>query len=106
MYKNLDEMMTSLQNYKVYRSELSKALNSNKPDLPPILPYLGVYLRDITFADDGNPTITENNLLNFEKAQILGNKSPVTIVTYNRYRKYTTRNSHLSITKKSNHEFR
>jgi len=37
------------------------------------LPYLGVYLRDLTFIEEGNPTfLRENNLINYEKIQLVG----------------------------------
>jgi len=37
----------------------------------PIVPYLGLFLRDITFADDGNPTYLENGQINFRKVELL-----------------------------------
>ena len=48
LLKHLDELMSSKNNYKMYRSELSKSRKMARSDNPPILPYLGVYLRDLT----------------------------------------------------------
>lgn len=48
--------------YKNYRSALH---NSN----PPCIPYIGTYLSDLTFIDDGNKN-TINGLINFSKRQL------------------------------------
>ena len=34
--------------------------------------YIGVYLRDLTFVEEGNNTITEDNLINYEKIELVG----------------------------------
>jgi hypothetical protein len=69
--KSLDELMSSKINFKTYRSELASITESHKTDDPPILPYLGIYLRDLTFMDDGNPDYIEG-LLNFDKIRMIG----------------------------------
>jgi len=61
----LNEIMSTASNYKNYREELSKRSL-------PVLPYLGIYLRDITFIEDGN-TDTIKNAINYEKLCMLGN---------------------------------
>jgi len=33
---------------------------------PPLLPYIGVYLTDLTFIEDGNPNL-KGGLINFQK---------------------------------------
>lgn len=33
----------------------------------PTLPFLGLFLTDLTFIDDGNPDIRNNKLINFDK---------------------------------------
>lgn len=48
---------------QVYREELR---NCN----PPVLPYLGVYLTDLTFIEDGNKN-TVHGLINFNKRRLL-----------------------------------
>jgi hypothetical protein len=38
---------------------------------PPCIPFLGIYLQDLTFIEDGNPDIIKQstNLINFAKQQ-------------------------------------
>ena len=52
--------------YKAYR----ETLHSRHP---PIIPYIGVYLSDLTFLEDGNPNFTENNHVNFHKRIMISN---------------------------------
>ncbi|KAJ2658973.1 hypothetical protein IWW48_003771 [Coemansia sp. RSA 1200] len=49
MSKRLHEALDSDHNYANYRSVLHRSQ-------PPLLPFLGLYLTDLTFLDDGNPT--------------------------------------------------
>jgi len=57
------------QNFKNYRT-----LIISKPKETPLVPYLALYLRDITFITDGNPDFTEEGLINFEKMLLLGSR--------------------------------
>ncbi|KAE8264041.1 hypothetical protein A4X03_0g1235 [Tilletia caries] len=64
---NLDSLMrtmSSTKNFAYYRDLLHK-LN------PPCVPFLGVWLTDLTFIEDGNPDRlkTDNRLINFNKRQ-------------------------------------
>ncbi len=34
--------------------------------------FIGVYLRDLVFIEEGNNTITDNGLINFEKLMMIG----------------------------------
>lgn len=63
----MNTLMEHVNNYANYRASL-------KTVKLPALPYLGVYLRDIVFLDQGNPDyFGENNVtINFEKLQLLG----------------------------------
>jgi len=51
----------SEKNYKAYRETLRKATG-------PCVPYMGVFLQDLTFIEDGNPDFVKGTeLVNFEK---------------------------------------
>jgi len=56
--------MSPNSSYKNYRVTLAKASL-------PILPYIGTYLSDLTFIDDGNPDYTKKNLINFQKRELV-----------------------------------
>ncbi|KAL6078080.1 Ras guanine nucleotide exchange factor, variant 2 [Balamuthia mandrillaris] len=51
------------KNYSCYRERLH-SVN------PPLLPYLGVYLTDLTFIEDGNPDFI-GDLINFKKRELI-----------------------------------
>ncbi|KAJ3450582.1 ras guanine nucleotide exchange factor i-related [Anaeramoeba flamelloides] len=68
LWKNFDLIRDSLTNdhgYKIYRQMLEDC------ELPAI-PYLGVYLTDLTFISDGSPD-TIDGLINFSKRKLLFN---------------------------------
>jgi len=50
------------QSYKAFRAYLHSID-------PPAIPYLGVYLTDLTFIEDGNPDMLAGGLINFVKRQ-------------------------------------
>jgi hypothetical protein len=64
IYDMMKQMMAPTGSYKEYRSVLK---NAN----PPCLPYLGVYLTDLTFIEDGNSNYLDienrTDIINFEK---------------------------------------
>eukprot|EP01132_Coremiostelium_polycephalum_P009381 gene9381-11523_t len=62
--ENLEREMSCDGAYKIYRELL------HHTD-PPCVPYIGVYLTDLTFIEDGNPNIIGNNLINFSKYTLL-----------------------------------
>jgi len=59
--RELEAQLNHKGNYKVYRDLLRQST-------PPIIPYLGIYLTDLTFIEDGNPD-TIDGLVNFSKRQ-------------------------------------
>jgi len=64
MLESLNKVMHSSKNFSDYREMIHK-LN------PPCVPFLGVYLTDLTFIEDGNPDRlkTDERLINFGKRQ-------------------------------------
>ncbi|KAJ3215349.1 RasGEF [Dinochytrium kinnereticum] len=54
VWNTLNRTVSDEGSYRVYRHHIS-ALKDRKPESP-LLPYLGVNLKDLTFAEDGNPT--------------------------------------------------
>jgi len=88
--ENLESLMENKQNYKNYRERLERVQLTGESALPYLgmphhLPSLlvhnpdslhhhkkGVYLRDLTFVEEGNNTITEDNLINYEKIELVG----------------------------------
>jgi hypothetical protein len=66
-YTDMQHALDSNQSYKSYRNLIS---HSN----PPCIPYLGVYLTDLTFIEDGNPDFIDLNgrkLINFTKRKYI-----------------------------------
>lgn len=59
---NLNQLMSSQNSYKAYRDTLNQVK-------PPAIPFLGVYLSDLTFVDEGNPKMI-GELYNFRKRQL------------------------------------
>lgn len=39
---------------------------------PPSVPYLGMYLTDLAFIEEGTPNFTEEGLVNFSKMRMVG----------------------------------
>lgn len=58
------KLMGSNRNFTEYR-EMIHSVN------PPCIPFLGIYLQDLTFIEDGNPDLLKksSNLINFAKQQ-------------------------------------
>ncbi|CAI7641450.1 unnamed protein product [Penicillium glandicola] len=60
----LQAMICSAQNYQAYRDTLRLAV-------APCIPFLGLFLKDLTFIEDGNPATTPEGLINFHKYTML-----------------------------------
>eukprot|EP00013_Stygamoeba_regulata_P000816 CAMPEP_0177639212 /NCGR_PEP_ID=MMETSP0447-20121125/5902_1 /TAXON_ID=0 /ORGANISM="Stygamoeba regulata, Strain BSH-02190019" /LENGTH=1216 /DNA_ID=CAMNT_0019141227 /DNA_START=37 /DNA_END=3683 /DNA_ORIENTATION=+ len=61
--EELEKVMNMESSFKIYRQHLKMAN-------PPIIPYLGVYLSDLTFIEDGNQDEIKG-LINFSKRKLL-----------------------------------
>eukprot|EP01120_Amphizonella_sp_Union-15-10_P005793 TRINITY_DN1761_c0_g1_i3.p1 TRINITY_DN1761_c0_g1~~TRINITY_DN1761_c0_g1_i3.p1 ORF type:complete len:579 (-),score=109.34 TRINITY_DN1761_c0_g1_i3:37-1773(-) len=67
VFEELKELMRSEGNYKNLRMIIKK-------EDPPTIPYIGVYLSDLTFIEDGNPSRFGDNqeYINYLKMKMLG----------------------------------
>ncbi|KAJ6239758.1 ras guanine nucleotide exchange factor i-related [Anaeramoeba flamelloides] len=64
-FSSLQETLSNEQGYKRYRDILANCK-------PPALPYVGLFLTDLTFISDGSPS-TIDGLINFSKRKLLHN---------------------------------
>ncbi|KAF9892518.1 hypothetical protein FE257_001627 [Aspergillus nanangensis] len=58
--EQMRRLMASTKNFGEYRETLHLAN-------PPCIPFFGVYLTDLTFIEDGIPSLTPSELINFNK---------------------------------------
>ncbi|XP_073738178.1 rap guanine nucleotide exchange factor 3 isoform X2 [Callorhinus ursinus] len=63
LYSALERLLDPSWNHRVYRLLLTKLS-------PPIIPFMPLLLKDMTFIHEGNHTLVEN-LINFEKMRML-----------------------------------
>ncbi|XP_066114102.1 rap guanine nucleotide exchange factor 3 isoform X1 [Saccopteryx bilineata] len=63
LYSALERLLDPSWNHRVYRLALTKLS-------PPIIPFMPLLLKDMTFIHEGNHTLVEN-LINFEKMRML-----------------------------------
>lgn len=73
MLDELETLTSMQQSYKNYRLTIAAAE-------PPLIPYLGIYLQDFVFIEDGNPDYVDD-LINFSK-RILVRKILAQIATF------------------------
>ncbi|MDP2438567.1 MAG: RasGEF domain-containing protein, partial [archaeon] len=64
VFKGLSQLMDPTKNYGAYRDAISKVV-------PPITPFVGTYLTDMVFIDEGNPDFLpeHKSFINFAKRQ-------------------------------------
>lgn len=62
LLETLRNLMSTTKNFSVYRDALHKAS-------PPLIPFLGFFLTDLTFIEDGNANFVKSDpkLINFSK---------------------------------------
>jgi hypothetical protein len=65
--RTIGELLSSAKNYSRYREHLAKVRSSRHT----CLPYLGLFLRDLTFIHEGNATFV-NELINYSKFRLVG----------------------------------
>lgn len=67
-FQELRTIMSAEGSYKAFRAII-------KTEDPPVIPYIGVYLADLTFIEDGNPSTVQHEtlgeLINFGKMKLL-----------------------------------
>lgn len=58
-------LMSPERSFKLYRAALASCQ-------PPVMPYLVIYLRDLTLIEEGSPDFIEGSLINFAKRSKVG----------------------------------
>ncbi|KAJ3297414.1 hypothetical protein HDU79_003761 [Rhizoclosmatium sp. JEL0117] len=66
VYAEIEKLADPSRNMKNYRDLLGKVA-------PPIVPFLPIYLKDLTFMNDGNPKLVDG-LINFDKLRMMGSR--------------------------------
>lgn len=61
IYSKISEIMSPIKNWKNYREQIDK--DEDKP----CVPYVGLYLSDLTFIQDGIPSQTKDGMINWKK---------------------------------------
>src|SRR5438105_572408 len=78
--EKFNRLLNTKNNFQNYRHTLNRAKS-------PCIPYIGVYLRDMTFIEEGNPDVYENGLVNFDKMHLNG----LQIINVHRYQEVINR---------------
>lgn len=65
--QTLEEICSPLQNFKSLRMTIRKRIALEKP----CIPYLGVYLTDLIFIEEGNPTFLDRVFVNYHKWELI-----------------------------------
>lgn len=60
LFSQFESLIDPSRNHRRYRIFISKME-------PPMIPFMPLFLKDMTFAHEGNQTYLENGLINFEK---------------------------------------
>ncbi|XP_048455368.1 rap guanine nucleotide exchange factor 4 isoform X3 [Rhincodon typus] len=65
IYSEFESLMDPSRNHRAYRLTVAKLE-------PPIIPFMPLLIKDMTFTHEGNNTLRDN-LINFEKMHMIGN---------------------------------
>lgn len=65
IYAEFESLMDPSRNHRAYRLTVAKLD-------PPIIPFMPLLIKDMTFTHEGNKTLTDN-LVNFEKMRMIAN---------------------------------
>ncbi|KAN0018480.1 hypothetical protein ACTFIU_011098 [Dictyostelium citrinum] len=87
-FNSLQNFLKTDENWKSYRQTL-------KTKETPCLPYLGLFLQDINFIEDGNSNFSENDWVNFKKMNLL--TSVFTEIQYFQRHPYFSFSTHQNI---------
>ena len=74
LFQQTKTLLSHSSNYKLYRAHLAATP-------PPCVPYLGMFLSDLTFGYDGNPTSLPGDLIHVQKFRIV-NRILKTVARY------------------------
>jgi RasGEF domain len=66
IYDEVEKFCDPSRNMKAYRDVLAACH-------PPILPFLPIYMKDLTFMNDGNPSLFKN-MINFDKLRMMATR--------------------------------
>ena len=64
MIEKLQTLVSSESRFKNMRDALHRCD-------PPCIPYLGMYLTDLSFIEEGTPNVTDEQLVNFSKMRMV-----------------------------------
>jgi len=70
--KECEELMSAAYNYRNYREILNELDKQARPG--PLIPFMGLFVRDLTFLNDGNPKKFKSGLYNFAKLRMISEK--------------------------------
>ena len=71
--KELETFASPEHNYRTYRNTLEALLKNEKSETG-VIPFFVLYIKDLTFINDGNPTKLEGDRINFRKLHDVYNK--------------------------------
>ena len=71
-FAEVEAFMSADHNFRRYRDRLAKLERENYASA--IVPFMAVFLRDLTFYQDGNPKMLRGELVNFGKLRMIGER--------------------------------